>query len=336
MCTSPIPHFVSSTKKIGLKHSILVPCGKCDECLKAYQNQWYVRMLEELKKMGKSTFVTLTYDEANVPFYIYDDIEDLPSEFVDAANQVGIKKRTVCKKDVQDWLKRCRLQYERKKMKKMTFFMTAEYGPKTQRPHYHGILFGVPLEDAQEFFLKDWHEHFGFTYEREIAPDNSKDSRCAVRYTAKYCAKGSHEIEDVKRLLVAPIFHLISKGLGASYLTPSVEEYHLAKGVAREHRPSQIAKRLTYNIDNYAYKLPRYYKDRLLASRPRLQNQVGLHLLNEHGRLYDSKCRALQAANLADTHEAHRLVLLSDVLQTSAKKDAAKLAQLDFFSKSRQ
>lgn len=45
-----------------------VPCGKCLDCLRKYQNQWSIRMFEEYKSRGcKGVFFTLTYDEAHVP-----------------------------------------------------------------------------------------------------------------------------------------------------------------------------------------------------------------------------------------------------------------------------
>lgn len=31
---------------------------------------------------------------------------------------------------------------------KFTFFVTSEYGPRTLRPHYHGVLFGVTAKEA--------------------------------------------------------------------------------------------------------------------------------------------------------------------------------------------
>lgn len=45
-----------------------VPCGKCLDCLRKYQNDWSIRMYEEYKSKGcKGVFFTLTYDEAHVP-----------------------------------------------------------------------------------------------------------------------------------------------------------------------------------------------------------------------------------------------------------------------------
>lgn len=45
-----------------------IPCGKCSECLKAKQNDIAVRAFIEAKKKGSMHFVTLTYDDDNLPF----------------------------------------------------------------------------------------------------------------------------------------------------------------------------------------------------------------------------------------------------------------------------
>lgn len=65
-------------------------------------------------------FVTLTYDEENVP--------------------VKDGKQTLKPKDVQDFMKRLRKTIDFK----VRYFIVGEYGDNTQRPHYHMALFGYP------------------------------------------------------------------------------------------------------------------------------------------------------------------------------------------------
>lgn len=52
----------------------------------------------------------------------------------------------VSKKDIQDFIKRLRTSISRNPLfadedREVTYFICSEYGPKTFRPHYHGILF---------------------------------------------------------------------------------------------------------------------------------------------------------------------------------------------------
>lgn len=175
---------------------------------------------------------------------------------------------SVLKKDVQDWLKRGRVRLVRKfpetfahdvnprlkthwinsdgvrlplpscsQTPTIKYFITSEYGPRTHRPHYHGVVFGVTYEEFKECFANDWKERFG-----DIDFSIYDPSRGSMLYLAKYCSKGGYEhpycakdffyhdgeyhskdyekcIEDfgVNLPLVNPTFHLISKGIGVSY-----------------------------------------------------------------------------------------------------------------------
>ncbi len=85
--------------------------------------------------------------------YIYDDspIDDIP-HFVSSRSGNNLvfdrePRFAVClRKDVQDFLKRLRVCLSRDPSLvgrdiSFTYFICSEYGPKTFRPHYHGLLF---------------------------------------------------------------------------------------------------------------------------------------------------------------------------------------------------
>lgn len=69
---------------------------------------------------GDASFVTLTYKDEDLPY----DTEYKP---------------TLCKRDVQLWLKRVRKRFG----SGVRYYLVGEYGEKTRRPHYHCILYGV-------------------------------------------------------------------------------------------------------------------------------------------------------------------------------------------------
>lgn len=52
------------------RSEIEVPCGKCIECLKKRQNDLALRAMQEASKRGSMAFVTLTYNEENLPLSI--------------------------------------------------------------------------------------------------------------------------------------------------------------------------------------------------------------------------------------------------------------------------
>lgn len=101
-----------------------VPCGRCEACLKRKTSDWALR-IESLSKKYVSFFFTLTYTEKDVPRNCFGD-------------------RVVCRKDITDFLKRFRQNLVRHidENFKIKYFICSEYGPnKTNRPHYHGLIF---------------------------------------------------------------------------------------------------------------------------------------------------------------------------------------------------
>lgn len=114
-----------------------IPCGKCIGCRLDYSRQWANRMLLELEYHDVAWFVTLTYDNNHVPLSYYGD----------PASGEALPAMTVCKRDFQLFMKRLRKAYPDDKIR---YYCCSEYGPETQRPHYHCILYGLHLDDVEE------------------------------------------------------------------------------------------------------------------------------------------------------------------------------------------
>ena len=77
---------------------IKIPCGHCLGCRLDYSRQWADRMILELDHTGKGCFLTLTYNDENVP-RVFDDDE-----------YYGL---TLSKKDCQDFMKRLRKSFHK-------------------------------------------------------------------------------------------------------------------------------------------------------------------------------------------------------------------------------
>lgn len=109
-------------------------CGYCPECLSKKSRYWALRCSFQAKKTP-AIMITLTYDT-----YVYDENGNVIGE------EVSDKK--VDKRDCQLFLKRLREWNDRKGNKqKIKYLLTAEYGKRTGRAHYHAILFGVQFPD---------------------------------------------------------------------------------------------------------------------------------------------------------------------------------------------
>lgn len=110
---------------------IQVPCGKCLECRIQHARDWADRCVIEAKQSPDNYFVTLTYDDGHLP-----------------------ERNSLKPKDLQDFMKRLRRRFPDTKIR---FLACGEYGTTSFRPHYHLILFNLPLVDlSYDFILKDW------------------------------------------------------------------------------------------------------------------------------------------------------------------------------------
>lgn len=115
---------------------MLIPCGKCIGCRLEYSRQWANRLMLELPYHPPETcwFLTLTYNDWHLP--LVDSVDPATGEFIQLA--------ALSKRDIQLWLKRLRKAYPEFPIR---YYIAGEYGAKTSRPHYHAIVFGLPLDD---------------------------------------------------------------------------------------------------------------------------------------------------------------------------------------------
>lgn len=200
MCVSPIT--IMRALPDGTKRAVAVPCGKCQECLQKYRNDWSLRIEQEAQNWSFAYFFTWTYDN-----------EHLPTRRTRICNITGEVYKSLNKIDLQNLLKRFREQYFRKynKRAKFKYFCCGEYGTKTLRPHYHGIILtDMPLYDVVE--LKNlWN--CGYTMMQEIKGDKS----AVCRYVTKYASKGVLKNSYALRGIIDDEFRMMSKGIGADF-----------------------------------------------------------------------------------------------------------------------
>lgn len=119
---------VFSPSKALTTDYMTVPCGKCEGCLLDKAFAWSVRCTCESFYHSESYFLTLTYDSEHLP----DDHQ---------LNRVH----------VQQFVKRLRRAFPKDRLR---VFYCGEYGERRHRPHYHMIIFGLPLaRDNHRLFL---------------------------------------------------------------------------------------------------------------------------------------------------------------------------------------
>lgn len=166
--------------------------------------------MQEYKGSYTAAFITLTYSAKYVP----DD---------------GVNKR-----HFQLFMKRLR----KHSGDKLRYYAVGEYGTKTQRPHYHAIIFNYV--GNEKFLEKIWP--YGIVHIGKV-------NEASIRYTTKYVIQRP---ENTPKGLAKP-FSLMSRayGLGANYLTDEMVEWHRRN-------------KINYTIvQGQKGRLPRYYKDKI-------------------------------------------------------------------------
>lgn len=116
----------------------MLPCGRCTECRIRKVKEWSARCLAEKKTSKNAYFVTLTYSDDNLRFQSVDD------------NLIPV----LVKKDCQLFFKRLRKALFGSKKGDLKYFLSGEYGEKSLRPHYHAIIYNLPLDDLRLYKVK--------------------------------------------------------------------------------------------------------------------------------------------------------------------------------------
>lgn len=102
---------------------VSLKCGQCIGCRLERSRQWAIRCLHEASLYEQNCFITLTYNDKNLPT---DSSLNFP--------------------DFQKFMKRFRKAYHHNPIR---FFHCGEYGERFSRPHYHACIFNFDFPDRE-------------------------------------------------------------------------------------------------------------------------------------------------------------------------------------------
>ena len=240
-CYHPIVAYQHKTEKTKLGKSLILfgrqwdnnenvdrielPCGGCIGCKLDKANEWAARCIYESEKWKHNHFITLTYSEENT--------RDLTKSCVDVTTGEVTDKLSLNKRDLQLFLKRLRSHYKREfNHTNIRFFACGEYGEHTERPHYHLILFNLPIIDLEPFFINKHHQQIyrSKTIEEiwgkghvSVGELTFESAAYVARYTLKKLTKAEAECIGIE-----PEFINMSRkpGIGADYLKDNYKEIY--------------------------------------------------------------------------------------------------------------
>lgn len=251
MCLNPIHR--SYVNYLGSRKSVACACGHCLECAQKYQNDWSFRLSCESLYWKHVYFITLTYDNDNLPLQtisdntylsaVNDALSLLPKtksrvKFLNNKNNEHIHNvllgskfgdmiPQVDKVDCQLYIKRLRECIRTEFRSFIKFFLCSEYGPNTFRPHYHILIYSnLSVGQISPFFISCWD--LGEVKFKEIEYDHSPDGdfQFVSGYVSKYVSKPTvFESPWVNYGFVKKPFRLMSKGLGFRYVANIINGY---------------------------------------------------------------------------------------------------------------
>lgn len=166
------------------KSKMLVPCGHCYPCRMVLRAEWTFRLTVEQFCWPLTSFLTLTYDEDNLPL-----VSGCPSLY-----PLHLSKFI---KSLRNDKLTCR------------YYAVGEYGGKFGRPHYHVILFHSQIIYPNNY----WHYGNVHEYSAQIG---------GLHYVGKHHIVAKRR--DVPDNEPVEPFSRMSKGLGSSYLDGYVSE----------------------------------------------------------------------------------------------------------------
>ncbi|WGL31373.1 replication initiator protein [Dipodfec virus UOA04_Rod_991] len=173
----------------------LVPCGKCELCLSKKRQEWFFRLHNELMNSDSAYFITLTYNDENLPL-----------------------DGRVNKNDTDDFLKRFRKFISPYQVR---YFLVSEYGEDFGRPHYHMLLFNFPdCFNIREVLKKTWKKCDDFIW--DIADSVGTVSSASINYVCKYCLSTLDSDDPAEKTFMSCSRR---PGIGLGYLTPAMVRY---------------------------------------------------------------------------------------------------------------
>jgi hypothetical protein len=206
-------------------------CGKCAECISKRASEWAMRAKHEISLHQENCFLTLTYDD-----------ENLESQYI-------------VHEDFQKFLKRLR-----KKVGKISYMVSQEYGSKTNRPHFHAIIFGWTPPNQE--YLK--HTPSGYPLYRSES-------------VSKLWDKGYHSIGEANAQTAYYIASYALKGNEAVIIDEVTgEEVEIRDKMLVSKKPGIGLKYLEQNAEQLVdsrQNLPRYYQKKLEEKFPDLHEQ---------------------------------------------------------------
>ena len=250
-----------------------VPCGHCLGCRADQAREWSIRMMHETQMHESAWFVTLTYDDANLP-----------------------KCGSLRPEDLRNFFKSVRKVFG----KGISYFACGEYGEATLRPHYHLVLYGLDLLDKR--LLRDsasgpiWRSSTLESHWTSGLSEFGTVTRASAAYVAGYVRKKIRKKDNpeaYERLdsVTGEVFE-VEKEFARMSLRPAIGKRWIEKYWQDVYPWDRVV------VEGKEYRPPRYYDRWMDENQPEVMFDVRLKR--------DEECELLEGDKLAAKEKIHK------------------------------
>lgn len=210
------------------KRNAFVPCNDCYFCKTRKKFEWVSRLLMERYSYDNGYFITLTYNNDNLP----------------SDSGVSYAHADYFLDELRKKFKNARFGF--------SYYLMSEYGGRSRRPHYHmHLLTDAPLSFVNSTVSNLWKKGF-----IKIGTSTLK----SIFYTSAFhLLPKEHKEANYPR----PNFHIISRGLGKSYIEQH-RDYYNATG------------RKKFEVMGFSFNLPPYILHKLNIDSLKSLNDLDL------------------------------------------------------------
>jgi len=263
---------------------IQLPCGQCVGCRLERSRQWAIRCTHEASLYKSNCFITLTYNN-----------ENLPSD------------HSLDKTHFQKFMKRLRFRFG----PNIRFFHCGEYGEKFGRPHYHACLFNFDFPDKKPWKTSSAStENMMYTSEilNELWPYGFSSIGSVTFQSAAYVARYIMKKVTGKN---AHLHYETTDDYGVvTYRTPEYTTMSRRPGIGKgwfDKYSSDVYPDDFVVMNQKKMRPPRYYDNQFEVTNPSLHSEIKAE-------------RELKASKQVDNNTPERLIVREKVQLSKLKQ----------------
>jgi len=255
-CYSPLSAWQTETGGIvfaergNIRRELTLPCGQCIGCRADKAQAWAIRCVHESQMHENSCFVTLTYDDTNLP-----------------------TDGSLNHRHFQLFLKRLRKQHAPNPIR---FFMCGEYGEKNRRPHYHALLFGYRPSDLLRHSQKPYGVLWGSdTLQRHwrlgyvtVGNVTQESAGYVAQYATKKITGPAAEAHYMSLNTATGELHQIAPEYGRMSLKPGIGYTWLEQYFPDVYQHDKVI------INGKTKRPPKYYDKKIALRNPDLMENL--------------------------------------------------------------